>query len=396
MNAQPQPSNRYAEETYSKGISVILSILDGSHLVDALASLASQTFQDFEVIVIHGGGAEIFPVIDAFQSQMTVHYLRHSGHLDRCAALNTGLRAAQGKYIAYMSEKDNFYPDHLQTLAQFLETSDYQVAYSDALQTQGTAFPDVDPDRLSKDNFIPMSCMMHTKACLEEVGYFDEACANQGDGDLWVRMSQKLEFAHIKKVTAELSLDREDQGTADQERRASSIILPVSDHVEQTRLCLESLIQNTPEDLFEVVIVDNGSTDGTREFLQCLEGDVRIITNQKPLGFAQACNQGAGVASGSCLVFVENNAAFRPGWLENMRERLERGERVGMDEEVGSCLFIDRERFFEVGGFDEGYKNGWEKIALYTKANPGGKSFDTQGESLHSQPYAGLPVEGRV
>lgn len=58
-----------------------------------------------------------------------------------------------------------------------------------------------------------------------------------------------------------------------------SIIIPVYNRVSYTQQCLESLIHNTPDDLYEVIIVDNASTDGTKDFLNLLEGDIRIISN---------------------------------------------------------------------------------------------------------------------
>lgn len=98
----------------------------------------------------------------------------------------------------------------------------------------------------------------------------------------------------------------------------ASIILAVSDGVARTQRCLEAIIENTPENAYEVVIVDNGSTDGIKDFLKLLDGDVRIITSQSRLSFEEACAQGARAAEGQYLVFLNNDAQPQKDWLAHL------------------------------------------------------------------------------
>ena len=65
----------------------------------------------------------------------------------------------------------------------------------------------------------------------------------------------------------------------DMDGAPATIIIPVFNQAELTLRCLESLAAHTPEELYEVVIVDNGSTDSTPELLAALDGDVRVVTN---------------------------------------------------------------------------------------------------------------------
>ena len=67
-----------------------------------------------------------------------------------------------------------------------------------------------------------------------------------------------------------------------------SIIIPVFNQLEYTRMCLETLARNKHTDTHELIVVDNGSTDGTPEFLRCQQGDIRIVRNEGNLGFANA------------------------------------------------------------------------------------------------------------
>lgn len=94
-----------------------------------------------------------------------------------------------------------------------------------------------------------------------------------------------------------------------------SIVIPVFNKVELTLPCLLSLTETTDEQSYEVIVVDNASTDGTPELLASLEGDVTILRNETNLGFGEACNQGAAVARGEYVLFLNNDTVLLPGWL---------------------------------------------------------------------------------
>ena len=114
-----------------------------------------------------------------------------------------------------------------------------------------------------------------------------------------------------------------------------SIIIPVFNRVELTQQCLTHLAQVTSDPSFEVIIVDNASSDGTPEFLRTLEGDIQVIRNEENRGFAKACNQGAALARGKYVVFLNNDTIPQPGWLSSLVEEVESHEQVGI---VGSKL----------------------------------------------------------
>jgi len=206
-------------------------------------------------------------------------------------------------------------------------------------------------------------------------------------------------------------------------RALCSIIIPVFNKLDYTRQCLEALAKNTGVESYEVIIVDNGSRDGTPEFLKTLEGDVKIITNATNLGFAKACNQGARVAEGEYLVFLNNDTLPQPGWLEELVKLLSSDPTIGIAGSkliypgtnliqhagkvwtevasrqtppahlyyrlpadapfvnktrefqlvTGACLMLRKSDFEAVGGFDEGYRNGWEDDDLCMKIRAGGK-----------------------
>jgi GT2 family glycosyltransferase len=110
-----------------------------------------------------------------------------------------------------------------------------------------------------------------------------------------------------------------DRGKALEEvcREASplvSIIVVTYDNVEYTRLCLESVLRNTHAPRFEVIVVDNASSDSTREYLVSLGPVVRVLLNERNEGFARANNQGIAASSGDFLILLNNDTVVPPGW----------------------------------------------------------------------------------
>jgi GT2 family glycosyltransferase len=97
----------------------------------------------------------------------------------------------------------------------------------------------------------------------------------------------------------------------------ASVVMPVLDNLACTRMALESLLANTHA-RFEAIVVDNGSSEETRQYLEVLGSrnrHVRVLRNERNRGFAAACNQGMAAAKGELLVLLNNDTIVPPGWL---------------------------------------------------------------------------------
>ncbi len=111
----------------------------------------------------------------------------------------------------------------------------------------------------------------------------------------------------------------------------ASVIVVTYNNLALTRLCLESVFRNTEHLNYEVIVVDNNSTDGTPEYLRLAaqqQERLRIIINQENRGFSKANNQGIAVSTGEHLVLLNNDTIVPPGWLNRLVRHLE-------DPEVG-------------------------------------------------------------
>ena len=111
----------------------------------------------------------------------------------------------------------------------------------------------------------------------------------------------------------------------------ASVVVVTRDNLAFLRLCLESVLAATAVP-FELIVVDNGSRDGTQDYLVRLaerNRNVRAVFNGSNRGFAAACNQGASVAGGHILVLLNDDTVVTHGWLRRLAAHLER-PRVGM------------------------------------------------------------------
>ena len=99
-----------------------------------------------------------------------------------------------------------------------------------------------------------------------------------------------------------------------------SIIIPLYNCLPLTQAMLASLQATLPGRLkHEIVFIDDGSTDGTREWLRTLRGpEFNVLLNERNLGYAASNNRAANVARGEFLALLNNDLILQPGWLEPM------------------------------------------------------------------------------
>jgi GT2 family glycosyltransferase len=142
------------------------------------------------------------------------------------------------------------------------------------------------------------------------------------------------------------------------ERAEVSVVMVTHNGLVFTRLCLESVLADSGIPNLEVLVVDNGSTDGTHEYLHRLaERDSRfcLIDNERNRGFPAAVNKGLAVARGKLLVVLNNDTIVPPGAIARLLAHLS-------DESVGLVGPVSNEASTEAE-IDESYRTYGELMA---------------------------------
>ncbi len=195
-----------------------------------------------------------------------------------------------------------------------------------------------------------------------------------------------------------------------------SFVIPLFNNLALTRACVESLQATLPAGLaHEIILVDDGSTDGTREWLKTLAAPFRVVLNDRNLGYAVANNRAIATARGDLLALLNNDLVLLPRWLDYLIDaHRSLGARAGLIGNVqldahtgavdhtgivinrcgkpvhdrvspshlirlirpirpvpavtGACVLLARALWEKLGGFDEAFVNGGEDIDLCFRA----------------------------
>lgn len=124
-----------------------------------------------------------------------------------------------------------------------------------------------------------------------------------------------------------------------------SVIIPVFNKAGFTLACLNSLAKHNTKYSFEVIIIDNASSDATAHVIGAVDG-IRYFRNKTNTGFVEACNKGAGLAKGKVLLFLNNDTLVQDGWMDGLIDALE-DPTIGL---VGSKLIYPDGSLQEAGG----------------------------------------------
>lgn len=134
-----------------------------------------------------------------------------------------------------------------------------------------------------------------------------------------------------------------------------SIVIPAHNNIRVTYLALCSLLLAHNTASFEVIVVDDGSTDETAT-LETLVSGINVIHHTSPQRFIRACNAGAAEARGSYIALLNNDVEVTVGWLDELLAAFDRFDNVGM---VGSKLLYPDGNLQDAGGIIWGSGNPW-------------------------------------
>lgn len=200
-------------------ISVIVPVFNRRHTIAAaISSVLSQTRADFELIVIDDGSTDDTSDVVASLRDPRIRLLAHGQNRGAAAARNTGLEAANGRYIAFLDSDDSWYPEKLERqLAAMAQLGSRTLASctgfvlhrlpSGALLDR---IPGGGPDWFSallEGCFVsPGSTLLAQRSAFERVGFFDTELRRFEDWDWLLRYLEQYDFAVLREVLARVNV----------------------------------------------------------------------------------------------------------------------------------------------------------------------------------------------
>ncbi|MBT6718787.1 MAG: glycosyltransferase family 2 protein, partial [Nitrospina sp.] len=168
------------------------------------------------------------------------------------------------------------------------------------------------------------------------------------------------EVKESSNLTRNPAMDTNEKSAASQltrpENPAVSVIVPNWNGMRFVGMCLDSLAKLHFKN-FEVIVVDNGSMDGSREMIEEKYPWVRLLKNPHNMGFAIACNQGIKASNAEYLVLLNNDIEVTPDWLTELYEGMERHPECGMG--TTKMMFLDnRDVFYNTGDLFHSWSSG--------------------------------------
>lgn len=112
-------------------------------------------------------------------------------------------------------------------------------------------------------------------------------------------------------------------------KNKTAIVIITYNNLDYTINCIESIKKYTKKNTYEIIIIDNMSTDGTREWLKN-QSDLKVIMNDYNLGFPKGCNQGIEVANADFdILLLNNDTIVTTNWLDNLKKCLYSSNEIG-------------------------------------------------------------------
>ena len=371
--------NRIKEFAYQPLFSIIVPVynVEDQWLRKCIESVLGQLYPYWELCIVDDASTQrhIRHVLDEYLAKdirIKVAYREKNGHIS--AASNSALELATGDYIALLDNDDELAPEALYENALLLnEHPEADIIYSDedkidldGKRQEPFFKPDWSPELFRSQMYIG-HLGVYRRALVEEIGGFREGFEGSQDYDLVLRLSEKNpKIYHLPKVlyhwrktptstasgfTAkpyahDAGLEALKQhadrvfGKGTCEVRSGdhyfqysfyfhtpnaqlvSIIIPTKDHKQLLEGCLNSILSKTTYPNFEIIIIDNNSSDPeTLDYFDRITGNkkyrVRVIAAPIPFNWSRLNNIAIKEASGDFFVFLNNDVeVITPDWLE--------------------------------------------------------------------------------
>lgn len=348
----------------------------------AVESVLKQNYINWELLIIDDGSTDNTKGIIKNFSNRRVKYYYYNSNKGPAYARNRALEKSKGEYICYLDSDNTLHEDFILIMMnELLDNPDFDAAYcaqklfnynSDMeAEEVSVRFGPFNRSMLENRNYIDLGTIMHHRSVIEKFGFFNESMRRLVDWEYILRFTTEKHMkmvpcllsnyyysASSNQVTFTESMDKAKtqlhqslkKSPLRQELSSNklfqdldimfsiqvipelnyknpvSIVIPSYECLDYLRLCISSIEAYTTEELYEIIVVDNGSSEEVNIYLDSLtkSSKYKYIKNPKNYGFTYAVNQGIDAAnSGNDIILMNNDAVVTKCWLEGLQEVLD-------------------------------------------------------------------------
>jgi len=260
-------------------VSIIIPSYNTASLIgNCLESVFSQTFRDFEVIVVNDGSPDTVQLEEVLRPyEGRIIYIRQANKR-AAGARNTAIGQARGEFLAFLDSDDSWLPNHLALQMEVFEQDrSLDMVYSDAVlvsdEARESSFMEKCPSEgeasfaalVREKCHVPVSTVVARKASIVKAGLFDEQLQRCDDYDMWLRTAfHGAKIGYRRTVQARLYLGRPD-----------SLGLSRSKMVEAYWKILEKTAETLPLNLEQKEIVSDRAEEIHAQYL-LEEGKIQL------------------------------------------------------------------------------------------------------------------------
>ncbi|MFW2590190.1 glycosyltransferase [Sagittula sp. SSi028] len=362
-------------------ISVVVPVYnpDPNLMLEMIESVRSQSYKNWELCIADDCSSDpevrrVLSEVSQTDSRVKVCFRETNGHIS--IATNNAIDMAQGAWIAFADHDDLLDPDALLLVAKAIsEDENLKIVYTDEdkIDENGVRFsphfkPDFNRDLLYSLNYIS-HLGVYDAQLVKTAGALREGFEGAQDYDLLLRCIERIDSNQIHHIPKVLYTWRATLGSTAASRTAKpyaieagrlaleehlnrmhasdlsaeatetpfiyksswpligsplvSIIIPTRDHLPVLRVAVETIIEKTQYDNFEIIIVDNGSTEKTTlewfKGIQTRDRRVRVIRDDRPFNYSALNNAAVAQCRGDIIALVNNDIEVLDGsWLTEM------------------------------------------------------------------------------
>lgn len=392
---------------YVPTLSIVVPVYNTpEHLLkECMESVIAQSYPNWELCVANDKSSEehVEKVLNRYSAKderIKVVHRKGNGHI--CKASNSALELATGEYVGLLDHDDLLHKDALLNVAKELDQNpDIKLIYTDEdkINSNGERYephfkPDWNPELLLSQNYISHLTVIE-RSVIQGLSGFRPGYEGSQDHDLVLRATAMLEpkqISHIPKVlyhwraiAGSMALDSsEKEYTTESGMKAVkdclqhkdvsckvdpgaipntyriiyalpkheprvTLIIPTRDQLAITKQCIDSIVNRTEYDNYEVIIIDNGSeSPKTLEYFEEINGKfgISVYRYDHPFNYSAINNFAVDKASGEIIGLINNDMEIiADGWLTEMVSHAARKE-VGC---VGAMLYYPNDTIQHAG-----------------------------------------------